>query len=249
MSDAAGEPQRFFFVHCQKAAGTSLLKRLHLQFLPEAIYPDASDGKAPEAQIVYADLAARYKVRRDEIRVITGHFPFGVAELLGDPFTKFTVLRDPVERTLSYLRHHSVVHPGDKDLSFEELYFDDFRFVGMIHNHQTKMFSLTPQDILDGAEATFLTRVTFTPEHLERAKRNLRTVEAVGVQDDFEPFCDDLARRFDWNLGNPIRANFTKPSPFEVPQSFLRKIAEDNAYDMELYELARELWAEQHRQL
>ena len=38
--------------------------------------------------------------------MVTGHFPLCTTELLGGAFTTFTVLRDPVERTLSYLRHH-----------------------------------------------------------------------------------------------------------------------------------------------
>ena len=38
------EPQRFFFVHVQKTAGTTLLIRLGEQFAPEQIYPDDSDG-------------------------------------------------------------------------------------------------------------------------------------------------------------------------------------------------------------
>ncbi len=56
-------------------------------------------------------LLERWKARRDEIRVVTGHFPLCVTELLDADFATFTVLRDPVERTLSYLRHHRDTTP------------------------------------------------------------------------------------------------------------------------------------------
>jgi hypothetical protein len=81
-----------------------------------------------------------------------------------------------------------------------------------------------------------LTRVEFTPERLERAKTNLASVDVVGVQSRFGEFCDELTRRFGWDLGKPTHVNRTEP--VDVPDSFRRRIAEDNAMDSELFELA-----------
>ncbi len=229
--------QRFFFVHLQKTAGTALLARLRRQFPDEAIYPDESDGRPPNSVLVTADLAERMRIRGDQIRVVTGHFPLCTTELLGGGFTTFTVLRDPVERTLSYLRHHQKLSAADRDLPLEAIYEDDFRFAGLIHNHMVKMFSLTVDEMVADA----LTRVGSTPERLERAKRALETVDVVGVQDEFEPFCDELGRRYGWDLGAPVRANVTRP--VEVSDEFRARIAADNADDAALYEHARELWA------
>src|SRR4029077_2528208 len=87
--DPASDPTRFFFVHLQKTAGTSLLIRLGNQFTPEQIYPDDSDGdkfgEMPQFDI--PQLEARWAARAPEIRVVTGHFPLCTAELLGVPFT------------------------------------------------------------------------------------------------------------------------------------------------------------------
>ena len=80
-----------------------------------------------------------------------------------------TVLRHPLERTVSYLRDHRRRTPADADLTLEEVYDDDLRFHGLIHNHMTKMLSLTPEEMDEGV----LTRVEFTPERLERAKERL----------------------------------------------------------------------------
>ncbi|MDZ7732378.1 MAG: hypothetical protein U5R31_04040 [Acidimicrobiia bacterium] len=174
-------------------------------------------------QLSVEQLLERWAARADEIRIVMGHFPLCTTELLGVPFTTMTVLRDPVERTMSFLRHHRKVTPDDRDTPFEAIYEDEFRFTGLIHNHMVKMFSLTPEEMTAG----MLTRVEFGDEHLERAKRNLETIDVLGLQDRFEDFCHEVERRFGWYLGEPMFANRTTSA--EVPASFRARIAEDDA--------------------
>jgi hypothetical protein len=231
------EPERFFFVHLQKTAGTTLQRRLAHQFDEVATYPGPGDGIAPDAVLLVDHLAARFAARRDEIRLVTGHFPLATTEVLGVPFRTFTVLRDPVERTLSYLRHHRTLEPGDAERPLEDIYEDRFRFEGLIHNHQVKMLSLRPDEMPAGA----MTVVHFTAEHLERAKAAIEAMDVVGVQDEFEPFCDALAGRFGWDLGDPHFSNRTRKVP--VDDAFRARIAADNALDVALHEFTRELVA------
>jgi hypothetical protein len=226
--------ERFFFVHVQKTAGTALLRRMKHAFGTEAIYPDGTDGEQPDVVLVQEHLAERFAARRDEIRVVTGHFPLCVSEMLGADFTTLTVLREPVERTLSYLRHHRVLITEDRDVPLEEIYEDPFRFQGLVHNHMVKMFALTPETMTAGV----LTAVRFEPHHLELAKERLATVDVVGVQERFEEFCSELERRFGWDLGPPLFANRTEP--VDVSDEFRARIAEDNALDVELFEYARD---------
>jgi hypothetical protein len=231
------DTRRFFFVHVQKTAGTTLLIRLGEQFAPHEIYPDDTDGDKfgimPQMNVDH--LVERWPARRGDVRVIAGHFPLCTADLLGDEFTTFTVLREPVERTLSYLRHHRKLTPADKHLSLEEIYADRDRFHRLVHNHMVKMFSLTTDEMT----AWFMTNVAFTPEHLERAKQRLTGVDVVGVQEHFERFCGELETRFGWDLGPPVIANDTEHEP--VSDAFRERIAEDNALDIELYEFATSL--------
>jgi hypothetical protein len=227
--------KKFFFVHIQKAAGTSLLFRLRKQFGREAIYPPMSDKGNVDAVIVVDHLLERWRTQRDTTRVVTGHFPLCTVELLDDDFTTLTVLREPVERTLSYLRHHREMTPDEAERPLEDIYEDPLRYHCLIHNHMVKMFSLTPAEMTDGV----LTPVEFTPEHLERAKENLARVDAVGDQASFEDFVAELIERFGWRLGGFTHANRT--APVEVSDSFRARIAEDNALDVELYAFAREL--------
>jgi len=233
----------FFFVHVQKTAGTTLLIRLGNQFPPSANYPDDSDGDKfgimPQMNVDH--LVERWPERCREVEVIAGHFPLCTAELLGGGFTTFTVLREPVERTLSYLRHHRKLTPADQHLSLEEVYEDPLRFDRLVHNHMVKMFAMTTEEMTGWV----MTTVEFTPEHLERAKERLVSVDVVGLQEDFEPFCSELEDRFGWDLGEPVVANDTPHE--EVSNAFRARIAADSALDVELYEFARDLVASRRR--
>ena len=98
---------RFFFLHLHKTAGTSLWRSLHNQFTDAELYPGVQDDSLTERTFVPEYLQARYLARRDEIRVVTGHFPLCTLEMLGDAFQTFTVLRPPLERVTSVLRRPS----------------------------------------------------------------------------------------------------------------------------------------------
>jgi hypothetical protein len=234
------EPERFFFVHVQKTAGTSLSIRLGHQFAPHEIYPDDTDGDQLTVmpQLDMGVLQARWAARRDQIRLVAGHFPLATTDLLGGGFATFTVVREPVERTLSYLRHFRKMTRQARDLSLEELYEDPLRYEGLIHDHMTKVFGLGVDQLADGIMA----RVDHTPELLERAKAGLASVDVIGLQEEFDLFCARLESRFGWQLGEALVANHTPH--VDVDPAFRRRIAADNALDVELYRYARQLVAE-----
>ena len=232
----AGPAPRWFFVHMHKTAGTALYQRLHEEFAPEAIYPTVIDQRAHTASLNVDLLRRRFEEHRGELRVITGHFPLCTAELLGVPFDTITVLRDPVERTLSALRDIRERDPRDRGLPLEEIYADPIRFQCLIQNHMVKLLSLTPEEMTDGA----LTALELDAAHLERAKENLsERVDVWGLQEHFEEVCDELVRRYSWNLGPPRFANRTQP--FQVDGPFRARIERDNELDVELYRFALEL--------
>lgn len=237
VSGSADVADRFFFVHLQKTGGTTLIHRLPRRFRSSEVYPDSSDGAIERAVISVDQLLDRWRIRGNEIRIVTGHFPLCTAELLGGHFTTLTVLREPVERTLSYLRHHREATTSDRAKSLEEIYEDPFRFHGFIHNHMVKMLSLTVAQMKNGA----LTDIDLTDAALERAKQNLERIDIVGLQEQFGHFWEELWQRFGWRLGEPARSNQTQHMP--VSQSFRERIARDNELDVVLYEEARTLCA------
>jgi hypothetical protein len=247
VTDAPGgeAPQRFFVAHMQKTAGTALRDRLRATFDEAEIYPNAGDG--PDARIAVISvehLRRRWAVRGDEIRLLTGHFPVRVVELLGAPFVTMTVLRHPVDRTLSFLRHQAARRQrgATEDTPLDEIYEDPFRFEAMIQNHMTRTLSLTPDEMVAGDGV--LTTVPYTAERLDMAKEALRTLDVFGVQERFDDFCDDLAARYGLDVGEPLRTNTTEPG--DVPEGLAERIAHDNALDMELYAFACQLYEERH---
>jgi hypothetical protein len=229
------EPQRFFFVHLQKTAGTALFMRIRDHFGARAVYP-MPEYRVPETSLDVDQLVERFARHRDEVRVVTGHFPLCVTELLGVPFTTFTVLREPVERALSFLRHQRKLIPEFQGASLEEVYGDGLRRELLLTNHMVRMLSLVPDEMTDGA----MTQVVYDDARLERAKRNLaERIDVMGLQEHFEEFCGELADRFGWDLGEPRYANRTQP--LDVSESLLEQIVHDNRLDVELYRFAVDL--------
>jgi hypothetical protein len=233
------EPQRFFIVHMQKSAGTTLRDRFRNTFDEAAIYPNRTDGPDKRLAVIsLRHLLDRWRARGDEIRLVAGHFPLATTEVLEAEFVTLTVLRPPVERTLSYLRHQRKLNKADAGKTLEEIYDDPFRFHALIRNHMTRMLSLSRDELVAGDGV--LGNVEDTPARLERAKQNLAGLDLFGLQPRFEELCTELSRCYGLDLGAPLRANATEPMP--ATDELTERIAEDNALDIELYEYACELY-------
>jgi Sulfotransferase family len=236
--------RRFFFVHVQKAAGTELRERLKRLFAPEALYPDKTDGDivtvAP--QVSAAQLLARWEVRKDEIEVVTGHFPLATAELLDADFTTLTVLREPVERTLSHLRHYRSLSPEARGKSLEAIYDETPAYV-FLRDHMVKMFAMTADEVATAARENkwpVVKYIELTRDRMARAQERLANVDVLGLQDRFDEFCAVLQSEFGWQLGEPLYANRTPHT--DVPDSLRARIAADNALDVEFFEYACDLY-------
>lgn len=232
---------RFLFVHLQKTAGTALLRRLRHHFGPDAVYPRPEEQGAPEVVLDVDRLLRRLAELEGGVDVVTGHFPLCVADLLPGGVRTFTVLRHPVDRTLSFLRHQREVAPRFAEASLEQIYADPVTTVGLVTNHMVRMLSLTPDEMTDGA----LTPVEVDAARLETAQRNLsERIDVLGLQEEFETFCADLESSFGWDLGPAVFMNRT--SPIAAPGSLRERILEDNVHDLRLYEHAVDLWSTRH---
>ena len=191
--------------------------------------------------------------RRDAIRVYIGHFPYVVRELLGFETRAATILRDPVERTISMLRQIKRKQPWEDDpgerrplasRSLEEVYEHPFVFEPLVHNHQTKIFSMTPAD----DPQTYMDVIDVDRRRLDAAKANLAEIEVLGIQERFDDFLDEAEAAFGWKIVRGARKNATPPEgAAPVDPALRRRIEEDNAIDIELYEHAVRCVAERRR--
>jgi hypothetical protein len=261
--------ERFFFVHVMKTGGTSLVLQMHSHFAADEIYPnerlDRRHRMDPEPYASLPDLLALTHERRAAIRVYAGHFPFMVRELLGADVVTLTLLRDPVDRTISVLKHFKRLYERYGDDPLGAVYDDELVFRNFVENYQTRMFALTAAD----HPVAFAGRVPYRDlraalerprgrgddlppggtiavddDRLAHAKANLARTDIVGVCEDYGMFVEMLRSRFGWwpDGVDALRANVSEEA-WDVDPALRRRIAADNAFDVELYEHARELVA------
>lgn len=236
---------RYFFVHVMKTAGTTLRDHIKANFRLEEIYPiQKFDGDLYDANMKIRVLLGLAPERKDQVRIFMGHFPYAVVDALGIDLVTMTLLRHPVERTLSYLRHAVQRHPEHKGKDLEEVYDDPMFHLWLIRNHQSKVFSLGPQDRFED----YLEDITVDERRLDIAKENLSKVGVLGLTERFPDFLRTLETDYGWEIQDLPNANVSESRP-EVRPSFLDRIAEENAMDMAFYEYAVGLWRERNARL
>ena len=177
---------------------------------------------------------------RSRIRVLQGHFPFGLHEHLSVPADYLTILRDPVNRIISmyYWIHGNQQHVLNKlvrSMSLRD--FADSGFEITV-NHQTSLIS--------GLTASSDTHaLTVARKHLQRE------ITAFGLNERFDESLLLFKKRLGWKHVFYSRRNVTKirPRSDEVPTSVLDVIKKHNSLDLELYEFARQTFDETIRAL
>jgi hypothetical protein len=172
----------------------------------------------------YWELPAR---KREAIRVCTGHFSFGVHEGLPRPSTYFTLLRDPIDQTLSEYHHRTL---QGLDVSLRDYILSRS---GASGNGQTQRLAgtalhrsgLSAQEMLDAAK-----------QHLAEH------FSVVGVTERWEETLLVLAEVFGWKRPYYHKRNVFpgRPRREDVDDAVLELIHQQNQLDVELHRFARE---------
>jgi hypothetical protein len=234
---------RYFFVHVMKTAGGTFRRNLRENFAPDELYPARGVDEPKVAYWLIERLTALPAERRERIRMYTGHFPYVVSQLLGVELVTLTLLRDPVERTLSLLRQRQHLGEDNPGMALEAIYEDPMVFECFIHNHQAKIFAMTAEDRLE----SYMDAIDVDAQRLATAKDNLQQVDLFGFKEDFGEFREEAERRYGWNLPGGFHRHGV-PEAADVAPSFRRRIADDNTTDMEFHEYARELYRQRRRE-
>jgi hypothetical protein len=254
------EPVRFFFIHVMKTGGTSFVRQMLTNFEPDEVYPSEVDRSSPSDIERYGDIPKMIDLspeRRARVRVYAGHLPYVASELLGIDLVRLTLLRDPVDRTVSMLKHLKRRMDRYADLSIEAIYDDDSAFRIFLGNAQTNVFALTAdeRDIVLAFMRSMavdepLTRtVPVEPHRFERAKANLANVDVIGLSEQYGDFVEELRARFGWwpaGVNAHVRMNVSSED-WPASPALRRRIAEELATDVEFYEYAKELVADRRR--
>lgn len=247
------------FLHVHKTGGTSVVENLWMPAVPlddrhveEDLIPGGvlhgrpytyaeMYGLAYHHGLAYKDVFAAYwnvaKVPK-YCRLYSGHMGYGVHEAIDGPCRYSTVLRHPIERTLSH--YHLIQSLGVFDGDFGD-YLD--RGGIEVSNYQVKM----------------LTRFGFchspgvTEGDLHEAIHHLETQFDFAVTEHIDAFVDGMIAKYRLPIDNRRAvvnrtddAATVKGFPqrshrrFPVDEALLPKLVAMNAFDLRLYEYARE---------
>jgi len=118
----------------------------------------------------------------------------------------------------------------------QEIYEDEFWFKAFLHNHQTKIFSLTEDD----RPETYMHFVEIDRSRFEAAKERLAGIDIVALQEESRGALDAVHDRWGWPRQKKEWWILRDSSDIHVPEGLRERIAADNAWDVELYEWAAE---------
>jgi Sulfotransferase family len=276
---------RFFFIHLMKTGGTSFTEHLRANFTADQRYPDACMQSSNdffrrmEAYLHVPRFVSDINAMAGKLRIVPGHVPYAVRSILEEDYVAITLLRNPVDRTISYLKHCRRYHPEHGEKTLQEIYEDPWFYASFICNYQTKIFSMSSKEAL--AEDRLLVNAPRIPprrelgdgqnlspeltlfrdrspgrfslecfaastgvihvddQRLAIAKENLAAVDVVGVTPHYDRFLNQLVDRYNWDI-KPLPHRHVGEGDTISPE-FRRRIASDNAFDMELYEHAMAL--------
>lgn len=181
------------------------------------------------------------ETQRANVRILQGHMGYGLHRAVPHQTRYFTLLRDPIERVISFYyfvrrnkQHYLFDFVETENRTLKE--FMESQVTPMVDNAQVRMISGVWLDVPFG---------DCDDELLDIAKKNLRDkFTVVGLTERFDETLLLLKRAFSWNNVFYTRKNVTKSRPrkYDLPPDQLQAVVDANHLDVQLYEYAQELF-------
>jgi hypothetical protein len=224
------------FNHIPKTAGSTMKYVLWRNFGGEGtafLMSDHAAGLAP--------LRERLEDERTAPGVVVAHTGHGLHERLpaGHDYLPFTLLREPLDRTVSAYFH--IVDQVPIEIDLERFLGEEFTLQSF--NAQTAFLAgLDADHHLDGRP---LDRSLYDEELLERAKRNLAAHAVVGLTERFDETLLLLRDAYGWPLRKTLyRSTNVGVARRRAPLSAaeMEAVRANNELDLRLYAYATELF-------
>ena len=210
-------------MHIPKTAGVSLINIVLKQYLLNEIgfcyYQDLEKIQG-EMKVISNNLNIKY---------CCGHFLFSIHEQITRPYTFFTMLREPVERVLSfyYFCRSNPYHPFHKEVLKMSLleFITTEKVIPHIVNYQTWALS---------------GEYPVTQDSVDKAKENVQQYFSfLGITEMFNESLFLMKEKFGWENIFYTKENITKRPSEPIDNNTIDLIKEINKYDIELYEWAK----------
>lgn len=234
--------ETIIFLHIPKTAGTTLHHIIDRQYPEKSIF-----SLGPYAQKSIKKFKQMSDEQKARTRMLQGHMGYGLHRFIPHRTQYFTLLRDPIERVISFYyfirrneQHYLFDFVETENRSLKE--FMESQVTPMVNDAQVRMISGVWLDTPFGE---------CTPGLLESAKVNLRdNFAVVGLTERFDETLLLLKRQFGWTNVFYRRQNVTKsrPTKNDLPPDILRSIVDANKLDIQLYEYAQELFEQRLKQ-
>ncbi|NUQ05112.1 MAG: sulfotransferase family 2 domain-containing protein [Anaerolineae bacterium] len=226
-----------FFIHIPKTAGTSVIDFLDRHYSADEIAP----AMLPEQLVLIP------QGEIEKYRLLRGHFGYKYRMLLPKNTKTITILRDPIERIISYyyyLRRESARLPRNRvpehvrvatSLSLEEfasskeLYF-------LTSNCQVSTLISTPRQNID---------VYSHSQIVDLITTRLSELFFVGFTEILESSVETLCTLLGWCNDVSVQhlnTNQDHPSAKDLPSQVRQTIQDRNIYDYYLYNLAKSMF-------
>lgn len=231
-SGGGAQNSTVIFLHIPKCAGTTLVEEiLNRRFQPESLFIHYNAGTAE----LLERLRNMNECEKRRLECIAGHFAFGIHELLTQPCTYITLLRNPVERVISHFEYakRKKDHYLHALASAEGTSLLDYVSSPQnteVKNGQARLLAGIGWGVQSGKTEK---------EILDKAKENLENHFALaGVMEQFDAFISLIQRIFGWDVWGYEKKNVTRAtsSLTSIPAETLRAIAAYNRLDQQLYD-------------
>ena len=241
------------FIHLMKTAGTTFTSLIDAKFhtqeiCPNPIYlaeicPEVKACKTPEA---IANFLTRYRFIRDNFSYIE------ICQLLKKP-VYLTILRDPVERTISFYEFIRRSNP----LIQRSEGIDSYNILKHAASDNLLDFVRNPHPVIQAGVSNYQTRQLISPdamslnfqdeELLAIAKKNLEQFVLVGLTERFQETTFLLSYIFGWCPTINYQSRRVAPKILKLKKDNLSSdtidaVLECNKLDIQLYEHAQTMF-------